>query len=165
MYLRLCVVGQGLHGSRVDGVVVSVLNPAVAGDHIIPHPSGGRRRLLGKTQANLVAGIHDHIAVIDGGQQFADIAVASVVTLEITPDLLAGGDPVVVGQLGRRSIGLVDHGISAVMKIGQRRIQSRDLELSTRAGPAPTRLNPSRLRGWFAGAAFAACRAERHSPG
>ncbi len=74
-------------------------------------------------QGNLIAGIHDYIAVIDGGQQLADIAIAGVVTLEIAPDLLAGGDPVVVGQLRRRSIRLVDHRISAVVKICQRRVQ------------------------------------------
>ena len=95
--MSFCVVGQGLYCSRVDRVVVSILDPPVSGDHIIPHPSGRRRRLLGKTQGNLVAGVHDYITVIDACQQFTDIAIASVVSLEVAPDLRAGCDPVVIG--------------------------------------------------------------------
>src|SRR5271154_310976 len=90
--LSLCMVGQGLYCSRVDRVVISILDPPVSGDHIIPNPSGGRRRLLGETQGNLVARIHDHVAVINARQQFADISIASVVSLKVAPDLPASSN-------------------------------------------------------------------------
>src|SRR3984957_5233491 len=127
--LILCVVRQRLYGSRVSGVVVAVLDPPIAGDHVIPDPSRWRRGLFWKPQADLVPGVHDHIAVIGRGQQSADIAVTRVVAFELTPDLLAGGDAVVVGYLRRRSVCLVHHGIAPVMKISQRWVQLRDFEL------------------------------------
>ena len=95
------MIRQRQHGLREGRVEVAILDPAVADNDKIAHPSGRRRRLLGKTQRHLVAGIHDHVAIVNLRQQLAHIAVARVVTDQIAPALLGAHNLIVVRHFRR----------------------------------------------------------------
>ena len=125
VYSFLRVIGQRQHGLGKCGIVVAVLDPAVALDDEIAHPARRRRRLLGEAQRHLVAGVHDDVAVVDGFEQFAHVAVARVVADQVAPVLLGALDPVVVGHFrSARAHGHVHDGISAIVQVGHRRIES-----------------------------------------
>ncbi len=69
------------------GVVVAVLDPAVTNQDESPFPAL-ELRWRGKSQDELVAGIHDYVAIVHRSQQFANVAKAGVKAFQVTPTLL-----------------------------------------------------------------------------
>jgi hypothetical protein len=95
---------QRQHGARERRVEVAVLDPAVAGQDEITDQTRRRRRRLADAQHDLVAGVHDHIAIVDAGEQLADVAEARVIALEIAPARRGAGEHVArpLRRAGRR---------------------------------------------------------------
>ena len=136
------MIRQRLHGCGEGGVVVAVLDPAVAGDHVIAHPAGRWRRRSGETQGQFVAGVHDYVTVIDLIEQRTHVAEARVVALQVAPDLCGRRDVVVVGNLRRRGVRLMDGRVAAITEVGRRWIDVGDFQGRVRQAARPLDLVP-----------------------
>ena len=73
------------HRPRCHGVVVAILLPPVTDEDEIADEAAGRWGSLGKGQAELVARIHDDVAIIHCLEQLADVAEPRVKALQIAP--------------------------------------------------------------------------------
>src|SRR6185437_10170012 len=136
------MVRQGKNGSGIDGVIVSVLDPPIAGDYVIANPTGRGRRESGEVQRQLVSGVHDDVAVIYFAEERADISEARVIAGQVTPNLGGCEQMVVVRDFRRGDIGLLNYGISTVMEVGNRRSELCDFQRGMRQTLSPLDLVP-----------------------
>src|SRR3984885_3266356 len=96
------------YGLRIRGVVIAIFDPSVSGKNIIPYPSGRRSSRRRKPQSHLIAGVHDDVSIIRGGQQRSHIAEPRVKARKIPPDLGRACQIIVVRDLRRGRIRLVN---------------------------------------------------------
>src|SRR6185369_1114004 len=94
----LAVERQRLHGLAGYGVLVAVLLPAVEDEEPVPFPPLRRRRQAGRVelQPDRVAPLEDHVAIVGGAEELADVAVPRVPAGEIRPP--GGGLDVIVQE-------------------------------------------------------------------
>ena len=101
----------------MGGVEVAVLDPAVADQHVVaPPPRLGRGRGR-ETEPHLVAGVHDHVAIVHPGQQLADVAEPGVEPDEVAPPRTMVGD-LVVRQLEAARPQQLRPRVAAVPEVG-----------------------------------------------
>ena len=82
---NLPVRRQRAHCFREGRIPIAVLDPAVADEHERALPAVLRRRHGRKPQPQLIARVHNDIAVIDAFQQLADVAEAGMESDEVLP--------------------------------------------------------------------------------
>src|SRR5271168_2025940 len=91
---------ERLDGEAVRGVKIEIFFEAVGVEEIIAHPAGGERGEFARIEVELeaFAGTEDGEAVVGGGEQAADVAVAGVVACGAS--IGAGGAAAGVGIYG-----------------------------------------------------------------
>src|SRR6186713_2254962 len=82
---RSPMYGQRQYRLRVAGVEVAVFHPAVTDEDEVARPALCRRRGGGECQSQFVSGVHDHVAILDLLEQYADVTKPSVVADKIAP--------------------------------------------------------------------------------
>src|SRR5688572_1343958 len=103
---RGCTGGWRMGRQRQDGrgmlgVVVAVLLPAVADEHEVSRPAGRWGRGNRKAESELVARVHDDVAVVDAGNELAHVAEACIEADEVAPALTSRRHRRVRGSLRR----------------------------------------------------------------
>ena len=108
---------QRQYRSREARVVVAVFFPPVADDNEVADEAGCGRGRFGKAQPQLVAGVHDHVPIVDGGDEIAHVAEARVVALEVAPSWRSASQ-LVTRTFRRAPIMLFGDRVSAVAQLG-----------------------------------------------
>ena len=105
---------QWLNGTRLDRFVTPVRRAAGMNRLLVKICQGPQHK--DPEVPNNWSLIHDHVAVVDLGYQFAYVAVTRVITNQVTPALLGAFNLLVIGDLGCACADRhVHHRVAAIM--------------------------------------------------
>ena len=129
---------QRKHRLGEGRVVVAVLHPPIADQHEIPGPTTWRRRRSREGQPEFVAGIHDHVSIVDAAEQLAHVSEPRVIADQVAPPRRRVGDPIVNGHFRLIAPVRPSLGKAAITQVGARRRHAHGLQRRVRHAFGPS---------------------------